>query len=565
MAQSYNPNNNQMAANTIASSQNSSVFSRVLRELSNFGMNYDDMILRNRQTIGINEDPNAIKGNMYDFFSARAVASLLNKKMVPYLKVGYADKIKILREYSIKDEIRDYLTTVCDEAIVYNDDRNFCRLKNLPDEYPQEVKDKMSETFEKLYNSFGFSDGITAWIYMRRLLIDGVIAFEIVYDDRAENIIGFEQIEPYSIIPGVDQQGKAIWIQHHDNPQLRKIVLDAHIIFISYSSHNEYDEMSYVEGLIKPYNQLKLMEQTRIMFNIVNASVYQKFTIPINGLSRQRAEEEISRLIADYSEEVEWDETLGTVTINGQKHLPLNKQLWFPSGESGTPQMELVKQEGHDLNENDMLTWFFNALKRASKIPFNRFDLANGGGNIYSDASEMTRDEVKFTTFINRLRMVFKEIIVKPMKLQMLIDFPELRKDDVFLNDVDVDFNSNDLFEEWKKLNNIQKRVEIISSISSLQDAEGKPYFHLEFLVDKYLKLSEEEKQENQAYKLKYEGGQATGEPGSSSEGGEFGPSPESEGGGNIEPPIEGAEQGGGLETPPPTEEPPAEGGDFEF
>lgn len=549
MAQSYNPNNNPMSQ-VVGGEQNRSIFSKILRDLSTFGMNYDDMVLRNRQMVSINEDPNAVRGSMYDFFSQRAVASLLNKKLVPYLRVGYAEKIKILREYAIKDEIRDYLTTICDEAIIYNDDRSFCRLKNLPDEYSQEIKDKLSESFNKIYNKFGFADGISAWMNLRRLLIDGVISFEIVYDDRGENVIGFEMIEPYSIIPGIDQQGKAVWIQHHDNPQLRKIVLDACVVHISYSSHNEYDEMSYVEGLIKPYNQLKLMEQTRIMFNVVNASVYQKFTIPINGLSRQRAEEEISRLIADYSEEVEWDEALGTVSINGQKHLPLNKQLWFPSGESGTPQMELVKPEGHNLNENDMLTWFFNALKRASKIPFTRFDKDNGGGDIYGDASEMTRDEVKFSSFIKRIRMVYKEIILKPLKIQMLIDFPELREDDLFLNSLDLEFNSNDLFEEWKKISNLEKRVNVITAISALQDAEGKPYFHLEFLVDKYLKLSEDEKQENQAYKLKYEGGAATGEAGAETpaEGGEETPAPEAGGG---EEPAPGGEEAGG--------------GDFEF
>jgi hypothetical protein len=189
MAQSYNPNNNPMSQ-VVGGEQNRSIFSKILRDLSTFGMNYDDMVLRNRQMVSINEDPNAVRGSMYDFFSQRAVASLLNKKLVPYLRVGYAEKIKILREYAIKDEIRDYLTTICDEAIIYNDDRSFCRLKNLPDEYSQEIKDKLSESFNKIYNKFGFADGISAWMNLRRLLIDGVISFEIVYDDRGENVIG---------------------------------------------------------------------------------------------------------------------------------------------------------------------------------------------------------------------------------------------------------------------------------------------------------------------------------------------------------------------------------------
>jgi hypothetical protein len=220
--------------------------------------------------------------------------------------------------------------------------------------------------------------------------------------------------------------------------------------------------------------------------------------------------------------------------------------------------MELVSPEGHNLNENDMLTWFYNILKRASKIPFQRFEKENGGGNIFSDASEMTRDEIKFNNFINRLRANYKELIVKPLKLQMCMEFPELKDDEVFLNQCDINFNSNQLFEEWKKLANFEKRAGILSTLLGIQTADGQPYFHIDYLIDKVMKLSEEEKQENKAYWIK-----------STKGGGEAG---EVEGG------MEGAEAGmeGGeapTETPEAaTETPPAEEGggeappsEFEF
>ena len=112
--------------------------------------------------------------------------------------------------------------------------------------------------------------------------------------------------------------------------------------------------------------------------------------------------------------------------------------------------MELVSPEGHNLNENDMLTWFYNALKRASRIPFQRFDKENGGGNLINDSADMTRDEIKFYSFISRLRANFKEIIVKPIKLQMLIEFPELNDDEVILNQIDIVFNSNQVLKNGK-------------------------------------------------------------------------------------------------------------------
>ena len=558
---SYNPLNSQNQNNTYISSavENKGLFNRLLRNLSNFGMRYDDMIIRNTVGVGINEDPYSQKNNsMYDFFSQKAVSSVLNRKSVPYLDRSYSDKRRILREYSIKDELRDFVSAVADESIIYNDDKDFCAPKPLSNDYSQDIKDKYQEYFEVIYHRFGFGDSITAWNMMKDFLIDGYVAIEIVWDDKKKNIIHFNRLRPETLVPAYEPSVGNLWIQYPEDPQLRRIFLDSQIVFVSYSTQNDYSETSYLEGLIKPYNQLKILEQTRIMFNIINATIYQKFTIPIKGLPRQRAEEQIGQLIADYSEEIEWDDTLGTVSINGRKHLPYNKQVWFPEGDAGTPAMELVSPEGHNLNENDMLTWFYNILKRASKIPFQRFEKENGGGNIFSDASEMTRDEIKFNNFINRLRANYKELIVKPLKLQMCMEFPELKDDEVFLNQCDINFNSNQLFEEWKKLANFEKRAGILSTLLGIQSADGQPYFHIDYLIDKVMKLSEEEKQENKAYWIKSaKGGGESGEVEGGMEGAEAG----MEGG---EAPTETPEAA--PETPPAEEgggeAPPSE---FEF
>lgn len=552
--------------------ENKGLFSRILRALSNYGMNYNDMIVRNQVGIGINEDPYAAKGNsMYDFFSQRAVASVLNRKSIPYLDKAYADKRRILREYSIKDEIRDMISMVADECIVYNDDRDFCSPRPISNDYSQEIKDKYQEYFEKVYSRYGFSDSITAWNMMKDFLIDGYVAVEFVYDDKKKNIIAFNRLRPETLVPAYEPNVGHLWIQFPEDPQLRRIFLDSQIVFVSYSTQNDYSETSYIEGLIKPYNQLKILEQTRIMFNVINATVHQKFTIPIKGLSRQRAEEQIGQLIHDYSEEVEWDDTLGTLTLNGSKHLPYNKQIWFPEGDAGTPNMELVSPQGHDLNEDGMLKWFHQALKRASKIPIQRFEVEGGGGTFISDAAGLTNDEVKFHNFISRLRANFKELIVKPLKLQMLIEFPELKEDEVFGNQLDIVFYSNQIFEEWKKINNLAKRAEAIGTLTGIMNGE-KPYFHIEWIMDNVFKLTPEEKAENQKYWIKEAAGAGSApEGGAPAEGaapaqggGEMGGEMPAQGGGQAAP--EAPAQGGGQAAP---EAPAAEGaapaGEFEF
>lgn len=556
--------------------ENKGLFNRILRGLSSYGMNYDDMIIRNQVGISINEDPYAARGNsMYDFFSQRAVASVLNRKSIPYLDKAYADKRRILREYSIKDEIRDFVSSIADECIVYNDERDFCSPVALPVEYSTEIQDKYQEYFESIYNKFGFSDNITAWNMMKDFLVDGYVALEIIFDDKKKNIISFNRLRPETLVPAYEPAIGHLWIQFPEDPQLRRIFLDSQIVYVSYSTQNEFSETSYVEGLIKPYNQLKILQQTRIMFNIINATIYQKFTIPIKGMSRQRAEEQIGQLIHDYSEEVEWDDSLGTLTINGSKHLPYNKQIWFPEGDAGTPNMTLESPQGHNLNDDTMLDWFFKALKRASKIPMSRFEGDNGGGNLVTDAAEMTRDEIKFHNFIMRLRSNFKELIVKPLRLQMLIEFPELKDDEFFTNAVDITFFTNQVFEEWKKINNLEKKAGIVGTLLGVMNGD-KPYFHIEWIMDNVFKLTPEEKAENSKYwamDVANQAAGATGEPGSPSDGGGgggFGGSGESGEmlGGQMAPQSspESPAQGGGQAAPQSSPEPPAEeGGSSEF
>ena len=578
MAQSYNPLNNQNSSfqYTNTAIENKGLFSRILRDLSSWGMNYDDMIMRNQVAVGINEDPYSIQGNsMYSFFSNRAVASVLSRKSIPYLDRSYADKRRILREYSIKDEIRDFVSSVCDEAIVYSD-RDFCSIKAISNDYTQDIKDKSMEYFEKIYNRYGFADSVSAWNLMRDFLIDGYIAMEIVWDDKKKNIIAFNRLRPETVVPAFEPAIGHLWIQYPEDPQLRRILLDSQMVFISYATQNDFSETSYIEGLIKPYNQLKIIEQTKIMFNMINATLYQQFNIPVKGLGRTKAEEQIGQLIQDYSEEVEWDDSLGTLTINGSKHLPYNKQFWFPEGDAGSPAMEIKSPQGHDLNEDAMLKWFFNILKRASKIPLQRFENENGGGNAFSDASEITKDEAKFGNFIQRIRANFKEIIVKPLKLQLMIEFPELMEDEKLANEIDIEFLSNQLFEEWKKLGNLAKKAEILGTLTTVQKADGQPYFHIDWLIDNVLKLSPEEKEENKSYWLKDSQGAGAGPEGTGGGGGGGAQSSPDLGGGGAQAGPDlgggaqagpdlggGGAQGGAQSTPPTGGEAPSS--EFEF
>ena len=349
-----------------------------------------------------------------------------NKKQIPYLDKSYSDKRRILREYSIKDEIRDAVATIADETIVYFNSGSFCSAKVTDKTNNPKYKKRIEEIYEEIYNKMGFNDGISAWNMLKDFLIDGFIAMEIIWDDKKKSITGFNRLRPDTLVPMYQPGIGNMWIQYPEDPQLKRIFLDSQIMFISYTAQNNFSETSYVEGLIKPYNQLRILEQAALMVNIKNATMRQVFTIPIKGLSKQRAEEQIGQLISNYSENIEWDETLGTLRIDGAKQIPFSKQTWLPDGDMGTPKMEIVdNQVNFDPNQLGTIGYFLNKLKSATRIPYT-------GG---LDDKEVKR----FANFISRVRINFKEILVKPVTLQTHVEFPEL----IGNNDIKIDIIYN--------------------------------------------------------------------------------------------------------------------------
>jgi hypothetical protein len=114
------------------------------------------------------------------------------------------------------------------------------------------------------------------------------------------------------------------------------------------------------------------------------------------------------------------------------------------------------------------------------------------------NAEGMTRDEIKFGRFVTRLRSVWQEIIVKPLWLQMCLDFPELKEDDAFKAQIGVRFNKYNIFEEMKEIEILQKRLDFVTMmkdglVETDADMNEIKYFSSEFLIQRFLGLSQDD------------------------------------------------------------------------
>jgi hypothetical protein len=473
-----------------------------VKNLSNFGIRYGDMVVKNSQAIGATEAEFLKKGPIEDettFFSLGR-QDTTTRQYISYFDKDYAGKRDYLRKFSLNPEIEYILDTVCDESITY-DSYNFfaypafLNLSNLK----KSVIDRIDSTYKKLYDMFGFNDDISAWQYFRQMLVDGFIAFEIVFDDSGRNIIGFKELDATTLMPSVEKQKDGtflnVWYQYPKDERKRRMLYDSQVIYISYAKGNSISRVSYTERLIRPYNVLRIIEYTRVIWSVMNASFRMKMTIPVGSRSQQKAMQTLGELMSIYKEDIQFNDESGELSVNGQPKIQFYKNYLMPKGAGGTPSIEPLNTAGPNLNDPAPLAYFFDKLVQESKIPFSRFQGPDGGSiGKYANAAEgLDKEEIRFSKFIMRLRSVFQDILVKPLWIQICKDFPQLEKDYTFKSQLGLSYVSDNPFRVNQEIETITKRKEFIDSLYTLTDEEGNPFFSISYLVENYMGLTEDD------------------------------------------------------------------------
>jgi len=490
------------------------IFSNIstqLSNLSNLGMKYSDMVVKKSEAIGTTEAQFPDRASLpEEFLYSLAMADVGSKKYIAWFDKDYKSRRDFLRKFAMNGEIEWILDTLADEAIVYDDKNFFCRPDtsnlnlHLKDEVKQEIINKVNENFKWIYNVFHFNDDISAWNYFRQLLIDGFLAFEIIYDGDGKKIIGFKELDATSLRPKVENNAgeyKRVWVQYEDTPSLKRVLTDSQLIYLSYTKSSLVSRVSYCERLVRSFNLLRIMENTRLIWNLMNSTFRMKMVVPIGPKSPQKAKESLNELLAIYKEDIYLDFDSGELLINGKPSMQFYKNYLFPSKNGESPEIETISADGPDLDSTESLKWFWDKLKKDSKIPSSRFDDENNGGQWSPGADGLDREEIRFNKFIKRLRSIFQEIIWKPLWIQMCLDYPELADDEIFRSNLGLKFNQDNVFEELKKMELNQMRLDFIVSLKDFTKDDGStPYFNSKWMVEKFMEFTDEELKQNAEY-----------------------------------------------------------------
>lgn len=489
------------------------IFQRIkdsVKSLSNFGLRYGDLVIRNSQAIGTTEASYMKNGPIEDDVVLYSLGrqDTTNRNFVSYFDKDYPGKRDYLRKFSLNAEIEYILDTVCDESITY-DSYNFFAYPaflNLTG-IKEKVIDKIDESYKQIYDMFGFGDDITAWQYYRQLLIDGFLAFEIIYNDEGKKIIGFKELDATTLMPSVEKQKDgtflSVWYQYPKDINRRRMLYDSQIIYISYAKGNTISRVSYTERLIRPYNILRIIEYTRVIWSVMNASFRMKMTVPVGSRSQQKSMQTLGELMSIYKEDIRFNDDSGELTVDGRPKIQFYKNYLMPSGANGTPTIEPINSAGPNLNDPAPLAYFFDKLAQESKIPFSRFQGPDGGSiGKYANAAEgLDKEEIRFAKFISRLRSNFQDILVKPLWIQMCKDFPELENDYMFKSQLGLSFVSDNPFRINLEIELMQKNKENIESLYGLAGEDGSPFFSLAYLIENFLGMSADDIKANEEAK----------------------------------------------------------------
>ena len=553
-------------------------FERNLLNLSALGIKWNSSLIKQIRTIDDFDAANDtglgnVNRSMFagdDLFTRQYENIAGNNKFIAFYDQTYQMRRDFLRKFALQGEIDYVLDTIADEVIV-NDEMHYFAYPNtkqlrsiLKPEHGKKIVDEINAAYRRIYHAFHFNESNDAWHYVKKFLVDGFLAFEIIYSDKKSNkniasdIIGFKELDPITLQPEIRVNSKGqeykVWVINKGDKQNERELLDTNVIYISWAKTNFVSHFSYCERLIRSFNMLRTLENSRIIWNLQNAQKRIKIVVPIGTESDQVARTRLRQLEAYYKEDIVVDDMSGEITVNGQPKFTFAKTMVFPSKEGTTTEISEIGIEGHDMNSTEQLKWFWQRFMIESKLPKDRFNMIFDGNEMSSipDNNNMTREEYRFSLFINQIRDIFQEIVIKPTWLQFSLHNPSFAGNDVIKNSLGLDFVEENIFKLGKENAVLQISSQIIQTLSGLNGADGKPVFPMKYLCQKYLNINDDEwKLIDKMKKQEDEEAQKSGTQGGEGFDNGFGKGSEFGFGGGESGGFGGEDTGGGFESEP--------------
>jgi hypothetical protein len=231
--------------------------------------------------------------------------------------------------------------------------------------------------------------------------------------------------------------------------------------------------VGFLHKAIKPLNQLRMLEDAVVIYRISRAPERRIFYIDVGNLPKTKAEQYVKGLMNQYRNRLVYDANTGEMR-DDRKFMSMLEDYWLPRREGSRGTEITTLQGGANLGELTDVVYFQKKLYRALSVPVSR--LEQDKQFMLGRSTEITRDEVRFSKFIHRLRTRFSELFYDLLKKQLILkkiitqdDWPHFREAIYF------DFVKDNLFTELK---NAEVRERQVAELGNIKPYIGKYYSH---------------------------------------------------------------------------------------
>src|SRR6056300_659511 len=261
---------------------------------------------------------------------------------------------------------------------------------------------------------------------------------------------------------------------------------------ISYVTSGVLDEskkkiLSHLHKALKPINQLRMMEDSLVIYRLARAPERRIFYIDVGNLPRGKADQYMKDIMTKYRNKLVYDANTGQIK-DDRKHMSMLEDFWLPRRENGRGTEISTLPGGDNLGQIDDIIYFQKRLYRSLNVPVNR--LEQEAQFSLGRSTEISRDEVKFQKFIDRLRRRFAMMCLGILRKQLLLKGIITEQDwETWRNDIVVDFVKDNHFTELKETEIMRERIGLLNEV----DQFVGNYLSKEWIWKNVLRMSEED------------------------------------------------------------------------
>ena len=252
--------------------------------------------------------------------------------------------------------------------------------------------------------------------------------------------------------------------------------------------------VSYLHKALKPINQLRMMEDSLVIYRLARAPERRIFYIDVGNMPRGKSEAYMKDIMTRYRNKLVYDASTGELK-DDRKHMSMLEDFWLPRREGGRGTEITTLPGGQNLGELEDVKYFQKKLYKALNVPTSRLETETTF-NI-GRAAEITRDEVKFQKFIARLRKRFGEMFLDLLKTQLILKgICSIEEWDEMKENITIDYIADSYFNELKET---EIRNERMNLVNVMDPFVGK-YFSIEHIRRQILKQTDVELKEIDRY-----------------------------------------------------------------